>query len=87
MVNIRRFLLSLLPAIGDRPAPVFLSPVFIKNFESVEQASTARFRYISATFQYIKCRYIFQLIHSNPSIFYICLHPIDNSNWRMSART
>jgi hypothetical protein len=28
MVNIQKFLLSLLPAIGDRPAPVFLPPVF-----------------------------------------------------------
>ena len=28
MVNIQQFLLSLLPAIGDRPAPVCLPPVF-----------------------------------------------------------
>jgi hypothetical protein len=31
MVNIQKFLLSLLPAIGDRPAPVFLPPVFATN--------------------------------------------------------
>jgi hypothetical protein len=52
MVNIQQFLLSLLPAIGDRPVPVFM---FIQFFENVEQASTALFQYISATFQYIKC--------------------------------
>jgi hypothetical protein len=28
MVNIQQFLLPLLPAIGDRPAPVILPPVF-----------------------------------------------------------
>jgi hypothetical protein len=28
MVNLQQFLLSLLPVIGDRPAPVFLAPTF-----------------------------------------------------------
>ena len=28
MVNLQRFLLSLLPVIGDQPAPVFLAPEF-----------------------------------------------------------
>ena len=28
MVNLQRLLLSLLPVIGDRPAPVFLAPAF-----------------------------------------------------------
>ena len=42
MVNLQRFLLSLLPVIGDRPAPVFLAPAFAAavsddgGFEKIE---------------------------------------------------
>jgi hypothetical protein len=28
MVNLQQFLLSVLPVIGDRPAPIFLAPAF-----------------------------------------------------------